>query len=201
MSARSSGLRLAGPRVGNLAPAGEIVHDQDQLMVVVAVQNLDVDARLGHPARQQAELTGQVLLQSLNQHFPLGENLNAGRFQRPAGARSVGKEKMGHALPGHDPGPSTFDAHARAAQSLAHLGEGARSVRQGDRQVLRGRRHLRKSVTSLMVAVGFSSMIQWPDWGTTPSVTLVAAARMTVAIIGPNDFSPPSASTGIVSLP
>jgi hypothetical protein len=28
-----------------------------------------------------------------------------------------------------------------------------------------------------------------------------AATRMTLAIIGPNDFSPPTASTGIVSLP
>lgn len=34
-------------------------------------------------------------------------------------------------------------------------------------------------------------MIQWPESGTTPSVTLLAANRITVAIIGPNDFSPP----------
>ena len=52
-----------------------------------------------------------------------------------------------------------------------------------------------------MVADGFSSMTQWPELGTMPSVTLVAAARITVAIIGPYDFSPPTAKTGIVSLP
>jgi hypothetical protein len=52
-----------------------------------------------------------------------------------------------------------------------------------------------------MVAAGFSSMTQWPEWGTTPSVTLVAAARITTAIVGPKDFSPPTARMGIVSLP
>ena len=35
---------------------------------------------------------------------------------------------------------------------------------------------------------------------TTPSVTSVAAERMTAAIVGPNDFSPPIARTGIVEL-
>ena len=35
-------------------------------------------------------------------------------------------------------------------------------------------------------------MIQWPESGTMPSFTSSPAARMTVAVIGPNDFSPPS---------
>src|SRR5271154_135428 len=54
---------------------------------------------------------------------------------------------------------------------------------------------------SLMVAVGFSSITQCPELGTIASVTLFAAARMTVAIIGPKDFSPPTARTGIASFP
>ena len=32
-------------------------------------------------------------------------------------------------------------------------------------------------------------------------MTLAAAARITTAMVGPNDFSPPSASTGMVNLP
>ena len=55
--------------------------------------------------------------------------------------------------------------------------------------------------TSLVVAAGFSSMIQWPESGMTPSVTSLAAARITAAIPAPNDFSPPIASTGMASLP
>jgi hypothetical protein len=41
-----------------------------------------------------------------------------------------------------------------------------------------------------IVAVGFSSMIQWPESGITPSRTLVAANRMIFAMVVPNDFSP-----------
>ena len=36
------------------------------------------------------------------------------------------------------------------------------------------------------VASGCSSISQWPESGITPSVTFVAAKRITVAIIGPN---------------
>ena len=42
-------------------------------------------------------------------------------------------------------------------------------------------------------------MIQCPEAGTMPCVTLSSAARITVAIVAPNDFSPPIASTGIFS--
>ncbi len=42
------------------------------------------------------------------------------------------------------------------------------------------------------VAAGCSSISQWPESGTTACVTSVAAKRITVAIVGPNDFSPPT---------
>ena len=44
-------------------------------------------------------------------------------------------------------------------------------------------------------------MIQCPESGTTPSSTSLAATRITVAMVAPNDRSPPSASTGTSSLP
>ena len=59
----------------------------------------------------------------------------------------------------------------------------------------------RKARTSAMVAFGFSSIIQCPESGTTPSSTLLAAKRITVAMVAPNDRSPPSARTGRSSLP
>lgn len=55
--------------------------DKDQLIVMVTIQDLDVDARLGHPARKRAELTGYVLLQPLNEYVPFRENMDAGCFQ------------------------------------------------------------------------------------------------------------------------
>ena len=37
-------------------PAFQIVHHQDELVVVIAVQDLDVDAGIRHPAGEEAEL-------------------------------------------------------------------------------------------------------------------------------------------------
>ena len=124
---------LTGPRLGNLLPSREVVHDKDQLMGMVAVQNLDVDASLCHPAREPTELTGHVLLQPLNEHVPFREDLDARRFQRLAGGGSVREEEMSDPFAAYDPGPSAFDAHPGAAQGLSHIGESAGSVFQGDR--------------------------------------------------------------------
>jgi hypothetical protein len=46
-----------------------------------------------------------------------------------------------------------------------------------------------------IVAVGFSSVTQWPACG------MLAANCMIFAMVVPNDFSPPIASTGMESLP
>jgi hypothetical protein len=59
----------------------------------------------------------------------------------------------------------------------------------------------RKSMIKAVVTPGFSSMIQWPEPGTIPIVTLVATKRSVAASAVPNDFSAPKASTGIDSLP
>ena len=63
-----------------------------------------------------------------------------------------------------------------------------------------GSRSLRKSWIRAMVNEGLSSISQCPAPGTTASRTFVAALRMTTASVAPNDFSPPTASTGIVNL-
>jgi hypothetical protein len=101
---------LEAPRRGHLAPAREIVHDNNQLMVVVAVQHFDVDAGIGHPTREQTELTRHVLLQSLNDDFPFREDLDVGGFKRLSGGSSVSEEEMSGALATDDPSSSAFDA-------------------------------------------------------------------------------------------
>src|SRR5258707_15566406 len=58
----------------------------------------------------------------------------------------------------------------------------------------------RKLRTAAIVAVGCSSISQWPEFAIMTSVTLSAALRMTMATFAPNDFAPPIASTGILSL-
>ena len=56
-----------------------------------------------------------------------------------------------------------------------------------------------KSRIARMVCVGASSINQCPAPGMTTSVTLSAALRITIASLAPKDFSPPTASTGMVS--
>lgn len=58
----------------------------------------------------------------------------------------------------------------------------------------------RNPYTALTVVSVASSIGQLPDPGTTSSVTCVAALRITAASLTPNDFSPPIANTGMVSL-
>src|SRR5688500_20225812 len=87
---------------------------------MVAVQHLDIDSRLGHPAGEQAELPGHVLLQPLDQDLSLRQHLDPGRLESPAGGGAIGKQEMGEAPPGHHPGPSALDAHARTTPRVSH---------------------------------------------------------------------------------
>src|SRR6201987_3725413 len=59
----------------------------------------------------------------------------------------------------------------------------------------------KKPTTSLVVAEGFSSVIQCPLSGIMASSTFSAAKRITVAIRLPEADSPPAANTGMVNLP
>jgi hypothetical protein len=128
-------LALTSPRLRNLTPTREIVYDQNQLVIVVAVEDLDIDAGVSHPAREQTELAGHVLLQSLNEHLSILENPDASFLERRAGGRSVHEKEVGYAAAVHHPSSSALDAHPGAAQSLSHLGESSRPVFQGDRQI------------------------------------------------------------------
>ena len=78
---------LAGPGLRNLSPASDVVHNKNQLMVVVAVENFDIDAGFGHPAREQAELAGDILLEALDEDFPFLDEADARGFKSPGERR------------------------------------------------------------------------------------------------------------------
>ena len=105
-------------------------------MIVVAVQNFNIDAGLSHLAREQAELTGHVLLQSLNEHFPFLEDLDPGSLESPTRGSSVCEEEMGNTTAIHNPGPTSLNAHPGATQSLSHRGESSRFVFKNNCQIL-----------------------------------------------------------------
>ena len=104
-------------------------------MVMVAVHRLDVHARVGHAARNLAELTGLRLVQPLHQHVALGEDADPGCLERAARGGSVGKEEVAHTCALAYEDAATFDAHARAPERLTHVGQGAGPVIEHDGEI------------------------------------------------------------------
>ena len=99
-------------------------------MVVVTVEDFNVNSSFSHPVREQAELAGDALFQSLHENVPLGQNADADCFQRLAGGCTILEEKMGHAVVADDPRAPALDADTGTSQRLAHFGERARAVFQ-----------------------------------------------------------------------
>ncbi len=88
-------------------------------MVVIAVENLDVDASVGHPAADLAELAGFVLPETLDEHLTYGEHAKAGGDEGVPRRGPVGHKEVGRAAAVDDPGAATLDADARAISSCA----------------------------------------------------------------------------------
>src|SRR5206468_546820 len=103
--------------------------------IVVAVLHFDVDAGGGHAPGKFSELPRLALMELLNQHVTLRNDANARRIERGAGRGTVGEEEVRRAVPY----TASFDAHAGAAERLAHLRERAGTVFERDGQVLHAR--------------------------------------------------------------
>jgi hypothetical protein len=101
-------------------------------MIVVAVLDFDVHARVGHPSGDFAQLTGLALTQSLNEHIANGQHADPCRQQGCACHFAVCEEKVSDAIED----AAAFDAHAGTAERLPHFGERAGVVLESDGQVL-----------------------------------------------------------------
>jgi len=110
----------------------DVVNDKDELVIVVAVERLDVNARLGHPARDLAELTRFRLVQSLDKDIAFFQDVDACRFERSASGSPIFEEEVANTLAVDNESASTLDAHPAAAKGVAHLGECAGPVLQRD---------------------------------------------------------------------
>ncbi len=131
---------------------------------MVAVKHLDVDPGLGQATRDLSQLPGDRLRQFLDEHFPLGSNLNCAPCQGASGRGGVVHQEMRHAFALDNEGAAALDAHAGAPEGFAHLGQRTGPVRQENGQVFHG--------SILMVASGLvthgqfvinQSMIVEPD--------------------------------------
>jgi hypothetical protein len=70
-----------GPCFRHGAAPGQVIHHQDELEVVIAVADFDVDAGVGHAARELSKLTRNRLLQALDHHVALPEHADTRRFR------------------------------------------------------------------------------------------------------------------------
>jgi hypothetical protein len=118
---------LAATRRTPLVP-GKVVHNEDQLMLVIAVKRFNIDARRGHPSRDFSELTRFRLVQPLDEHVPLGQTADTRSLERTASGGAILEKKMRYALTSDHPRSSAGDAHASPAQSIPHISQGAGAV-------------------------------------------------------------------------
>jgi hypothetical protein len=71
-------IHLSFPGIGHGFAFFEVVDNEYELVGVVAVNDLDIHAGVGHAASDLSQLAGLVLPQPLNQDFLNAENLDAG---------------------------------------------------------------------------------------------------------------------------
>src|SRR6185436_19169532 len=86
---------LTRPRLRNRSPFRKVVDHQDKLVLMIAIDDFDIDSRFGHAARDLAQLSGFILVQSLHENLSLIQDTNAGRFECLAGSGSIDEEEMG----------------------------------------------------------------------------------------------------------
>jgi len=103
---------------------------------MVAVKDFNVYSGLRHPACNPAELTRNSLIQPLNQYFPLFDHANARLFERVTRRCPILEEKVCDAVTVDDECASALDTHTGATQCIPHLCERARTVVEGNGQIL-----------------------------------------------------------------
>lgn len=97
----------------------DIINHQNQLVVMIAVQHLDVDARVGHHARQGAELAGSRLIEPRDHDLAVVQHPDARSFKPGRSVNSMERPLM--------PAKLASATHSRlstrpSANSLLHVG-------------------------------------------------------------------------------
>ena len=105
---------------------------------MVAVQNLDVHARMGHGPAEQAQLTRPVLVEALHQNLSDGDDRDACCLERRTRKLTVRHEEVSDTDTSDDPHAAALDAHAPSSQRLAHQGKLAGFVPEFDLEVKHG---------------------------------------------------------------
>ena len=124
---------------GRHGGAGVVVVDhEDQLVVVVAVHDLDVDPGVRHRARDLAELARGLLIESLDQRRATLSHGDVRFLERPPRRGLVVDEEVRDRLAVDHEHAASVDAHTGAAERFAHRGQRAGLVVEVDREVVQG---------------------------------------------------------------
>jgi len=93
-------------------------------MIVIAVLHANVFPGVGHATREETELAGLRLIESLNHDVILFDDANASVFECASRGGGIGEEKMRDAVP-H---AAAFDADAGAAEHFTYFRERAGTI-------------------------------------------------------------------------
>src|SRR5258705_6937289 len=135
-----AGLTLSGPSFRHVPSTLDVIHNQDEPMIVIAVENLDVHAGIGHPAREEPQLPRNALLQTHDHHLPHREHPDPGRFQRVTSDGTIREEEMRRAVGRfassvaavHDPRAAALDTYPSSPERPTLLGERAGPILEGN---------------------------------------------------------------------
>jgi hypothetical protein len=87
---------------------------------MVAVDDLDIDSGIRHPARDLSELSRHILSQLLREDLANIEHLDPNVFERASSSFAIFEKKMHIALSVDDPTAAAFDAHTGSSECFAH---------------------------------------------------------------------------------
>jgi len=118
----------------------KLVHDKDELVVMVTVERFDVDSCIGHSTCQLAQLSRYLLLEALDYDIPDFKYLESGSLKCRTRCFAVLKQEVCGSIFANYPGASTFDADSGPAEAFPHFCQCAWFVFQSDGNVLHGLR-------------------------------------------------------------
>jgi hypothetical protein len=100
------------------------VGDDDEVVVVVAVLDENIDRFVRKAAREGTQLTGHLLIEREHHHGPDRHRPDACRVEHATRGLGVADEEMGDRCTSEGEDATAFEAHSRPAQKLTEMREG-----------------------------------------------------------------------------
>src|SRR4030095_13550068 len=102
---------LTRPLRGNHSGLAEVIDHKDELVVVIAIEHLDVHTCLNHSSGDLSQLAGFSLIQPHCYDIAHSQDANIDCFERSASSFAIGHEEVSESRAGRDKCAATFDAH------------------------------------------------------------------------------------------